>query len=175
MPVAFLSHEDMGRAVVSPRDLAPLVEGFRGLAARHDCRVSVRPHRHLAPFERLVLQVARPVLRKPVLLRQDEPARTDASKVRSQDIAQDDDVASNSALRKFSPSFAKSSSTNVVAFVIDSASMLSWDRGYGRSCHVRTRDFECGSLQREGVPCSTEATGAPTPSWRHRPRRVRFR
>src|SRR5438876_1536365 len=83
----------MGRAVVSPGHLAALVEGLCGLAARHDRRVPVRPHRHLAPFERLVLQVARPVLRKPVLLRQDEPARPDASKVRSQDIAQDDDVA----------------------------------------------------------------------------------
>src|SRR5438132_5508505 len=35
---------------------------------------------------------------------------------------------SNSALRRFSPSFAKSSSTNVVAFVIDSASILSLER-----------------------------------------------
>src|SRR5207249_1486333 len=92
-PTALLSHEDMGRAIVSPGNLAAFVEGLCGLAARHDRGVPVRPHRHLAPFERLVLQIARPVLRKPVLLRQDEPARTDASKVRSQDIAQDDDVA----------------------------------------------------------------------------------
>src|SRR5438132_6433968 len=82
----------MGRAVVSPGHLAALVEGLCGLAARHDRRVSVRPHRDLAPFERLVLQVARPVLRKPVLLRQDEPARADPPKVRGQDLAQDDDV-----------------------------------------------------------------------------------
>src|SRR5437773_9222598 len=91
--MALLSHEDMGRAVVSPGDLAALVEGLGGFAARQDRRVPVCPHRDLAPFERLVLQVARPVLREPVLLRQDEPARADASKVRSQDIAQDDDVA----------------------------------------------------------------------------------
>src|SRR5438309_7232336 len=83
----------MGRAVVSPGDLAALVEGLRGLPAGHDRRVPVRPHRDLTPFERLVLQIARPVLRKPVLFRQDEPPRTDASKVRSQDFAQDDDVA----------------------------------------------------------------------------------
>src|SRR5438093_6530941 len=83
----------MGRAVVSPEDLAALVEGLGRLAARHDRGVPVRPQCDLAPFERLVLQIARPVLREPVLLRQDEPARADGSKVRGQDIAQDDDVA----------------------------------------------------------------------------------
>src|SRR2546421_11785195 len=109
----------MGRAVISPGDLAAFVEGLGRLAARHDRRVPVGPHRELAPFERLVLQIARPVLREPVLLRQDEPARADASKVWGKDIARRTTAPSNSALRNFSWGFVKSASPQVVAFVND--------------------------------------------------------
>src|SRR5207302_463576 len=136
----------MGRAVVSPGNLAALVEGLGGLAARHDRRVPVRPHRDLAPFERLVLQVTRPVLREPVLLRQDEPARADGSKVRARTSPRTTTSPSNSALHRFSPSFAKSSSTNVVAFVAHSTTMLSSNSRYGRSCLVRTQYSRWGSV-----------------------------